>query len=441
MFSFDINPWNVSKSYDYSKLIDKFGISPFKLLLPKINEPNIYMKRNIIFGHRNFEPIINCINNKSFFVVLDGFMPTGVAHFGHKLVMDQIIWYQKHGGSVIISIADLEAHAVRGLPLKKCFEIGINEYILNIIALGLDPEKTFFYFQSKNNNLLKLSFDLGMNINYNELSSIYGFSESTHISNMFCTLNQSSDILMPQLKEYYGPCNIVVPVGIDQDPHIRLTRDIIHKKNLFNIEKRVDSNNNIYFSIRCKKVSEELFSLLEKELKSLNFEIKKSKMHIDVFNCFNIEKLRLLIKNFLLDNNYNYFEEPSSTYHKFMTGLNGGKMSSSIPESHISLSELPINLEKKINKSKTGGKETLNEQRIYGGNPYNCQIFEFFLYHLYNNEKDINELYNDCISGKLFCGNCKKILIEKLAIFLKNHNEKKEIILSKEDLTKFLNKF
>ena len=36
MFSFDINPWNVSKSYDYSKLIDKFGISPFRSLLPKI---------------------------------------------------------------------------------------------------------------------------------------------------------------------------------------------------------------------------------------------------------------------------------------------------------------------------------------------------------------------------------------------------------------------
>ena len=258
---------------------------------------------------------------------------------------------------------------------------------------------------------------------------------------MFCTLNQSSDILMPQLKEYYGPCNVVIPVGIDQDPHIRLTRDIINKKNLFYIEKRIDSKNNSFLSIRCKKVSEELMLSLEKELLSMNLKIKKSKMHIDILNCLNIDLLKSIVKNLLLNNGYNFFNEPSSTYHKFMTGLNGGKMSSSILDSHVSLSELPLNLKKKIIKAKTGGRETLNEQRIFGGNPEKCPMFEFYLYHLCNKENDINEIYDNCINGKLFCGNCKKDIVEKLLVFLKNHNEKKEMILEKNDLTKFLNNF
>jgi len=35
------------------------------------------------------------------------------------------------------------------------------------------------------------------------------------------------------------------------------------------------------------------------------------------------------------------FIPPASIYHRFMTGLTGGKMSSSRPESHISLTEEP----------------------------------------------------------------------------------------------------
>jgi len=33
-------------------------------------------------------------------------------------------------------------------------------------------------------------------------------------------------MLHPQLKEFENPCPVVVPVGIDQDPHLRLARDI-----------------------------------------------------------------------------------------------------------------------------------------------------------------------------------------------------------------------
>lgn len=35
-----------------------------------------------------------------------------------------------------------------------------------------------------------------------------------------------ADILHPQLEEFGGPCPTVIPVGIDQDPHIRLARDV-----------------------------------------------------------------------------------------------------------------------------------------------------------------------------------------------------------------------
>jgi tryptophanyl-tRNA synthetase len=42
-------------------------------------------------------------------------------------------------------------------------------------------------------------------------------------------LIQVGDILLPQLKDFGGPKPVVVPVGADQDPHIRLTRDLASK--------------------------------------------------------------------------------------------------------------------------------------------------------------------------------------------------------------------
>ena len=39
-------------------------------------------------------------------------------------------------------------------------------------------------------------------------------------------LFQAGDILMPQLPELGGPKPVLVPVGADQDPHIRLARDL-----------------------------------------------------------------------------------------------------------------------------------------------------------------------------------------------------------------------
>ncbi len=39
-------------------------------------------------------------------------------------------------------------------------------------------------------------------------------------------LVQVGDILHPQTDEYGGLRPIVVPVGVDQDPHLRLTRGL-----------------------------------------------------------------------------------------------------------------------------------------------------------------------------------------------------------------------
>ena len=428
-----LDPWKSSEITDYAKLFDEFGISDFDDVLGSIPDPHRYMRRHLIFGHRNFEPIADAIANHKKFAVLDGFMPSGHSHLGHKMVMDQIVWYQKNGAKVFVGIADREAYAVRGFSWEKCRDIGIEEYLVSLIAFGLEPKDTYLYFQSKCAPVKDLAFELGANVTFSELSAIYGFSGETHLSHMMSTATQAADILLPQLKEFGGPCPVVVPVGPDQDPHIRLTRGLAAKMNMFLIEERTDAKDNKpYLSVRSKDAPagalSDIAAAVKKEIleKGLQASVKESKEHADITGAFDKEELRRIVEKIEIDYGGYAFLEPSSTYHRFMTGLQGGKMSSSIPESHIALTEDPKSGAKKVSRAKTGGRASLEEQKELGGEPDKCSVFELLVFHLSDDDNELLQIREECLAGKRLCGTCKKLASERMEAFLKDHQEKRE---------------
>jgi len=425
-----LDPWKSSEISDYSKLFIEFGISPFADVVGDISRPHKYMTRGIIFGHRGFETIAKAISEKKPFVVLDGFMPTGKAHFGHKMVMDQIVWYQQNGGIAVVGIADREAHAVRGYTWEECKKIGVEEYLISLIALGLQPKKTRLYFQSEFWAVKDLAFELGTKVNFSELSSIYGFSGETHLAHMVSTVTQGADILHSQLKEFEGPIPVVVPVGADQDPHIRLTRDMASKMNMFLIEQREDAKLGKYWSVRGKNAPEKSFQEIGQKIKSLGVSAKISKEHMDIFGNISKEDLDAIVMEVELDNGGYAFIPPASTYHRFMTGLTGGKMSSSIPDSNIALSEDPKSAVKKIMKAKTGGRVTVEEQKEFGGDPSQCSVYEFCLFHLMD-DAELDQMEKECRTGHILCGACKKRAADKLEAFLIDFAKKREDAYSK----------
>ena len=114
--------------------------------------------------------------------------------------------------------------------LEESKKIAIDEYITNYIALGLDLKNVEIYFQSerskdakKSNAYYRLQNILAKHATFNEFKAVYG--EITP-GKMISSLLQASDMLHPQLPEFEEFCSVVVPVGIDQDPHLRLARDI-----------------------------------------------------------------------------------------------------------------------------------------------------------------------------------------------------------------------
>lgn len=440
----EINPWGVTDITDYTRLFDDFGISRFTDMLNQIATPHLYMRRGIIVGHRGYEDVLRAMIERSPFAVMSGFMPSGKIHLGGKMVMDEIIWHQRMGGDAFACIADMESHSVRGVSWKQCKETGVNEYILSLVALGFDVEKGHIYFQSENKKLRDLAFELGTAVNFSELSAIYGFQGDVNIAHMISVLVQNADILQPQLHEYDGPKPAVIPVGIDQDPHIRLTRDIASRMRMFLVEKRLHTDQKPYISVRAKKADS---GALEEIARRIDGQKKVYEMHMDLFGIeeSEIDNTMRAIEEIVRDVEIEYggygFFLPAATYHRFVQGLTGGKMSSSVPESYIALTEPPEEAAEKVKRAKTGGRVTVEEQKNLGGSPEECTIYELLMAHLTEGDAQVKEIFEDCKSGERLCKACKTQAAELMFSFLKRHQEErenaKEVLMKHDDYKKW----
>lgn len=225
-----VTPWEVSGEIDYKKLIRKFGIKPLPSL-PKVFNDNVLFRRKAVFAHRDFEKILDCIKNRKEFVMMTGLMPSGDFHFGHMLLAQQMIFYQTLGAKLYIAVADLEAYNAREKSLEELKKIAIDQYLINYIALGLKPKNVDFYFQSersrdakKSNAYYRLASNFSRYATFNEFRAIYG---AISPGKMNASLLQAADMFHPQLPEFEGkPIPTFIPVGTDQDPHIRIARDM-----------------------------------------------------------------------------------------------------------------------------------------------------------------------------------------------------------------------
>ncbi len=406
-----VTPWEVEGVVDYDRLMKEFGIQPFSEILGRIPNPNKLMRRGVIFGHRDYDRILDAMSEGRPWAVMSGFMPSGLPHFGHKMTMDEIVWHQRMGGKAFVAIADMEAHVVRGLSWEKTREIGML-YLKSIVALGLKPDNAVLYFQSSSRHVKDLAFELSAEVNWSELKAIYGFTSETTLARMFVTSVQAADILHPQLKEFGGPKPVVVPVGADQDPHLRLTRDLASRISVFSFE-RIEGG----VRVRSRKGREYL-----DRIRDIGFECRVYEEHIDFFG--DPKEIEDEIRRVELELGGFAFIPPSSTYHRFITGLTGGKMSSSKPESYISLFDDPEVGAKKVRKALTGGRVSAEEQRRLGGEPDRCTVFELFTFHLIEDDEELEEIRRKCRSGEMLCGHCKKMASELVEEFLREFQDR-----------------
>ena len=438
-----IDPWGSSQSTDYSRIIEKFGLSSMEGV--SLDSPSRLHRRGIVFAHRDLNMVLEAKRLGSPFGVLTGLMPSGKMHLGHSMVIDQVKWFQEQGGDVTIAVADLESTATRGISLAEGRKIAREEYVAYYAALGLDPDKTTVYFQSQRNVVQKLGFQLGKRTNLSELEAIYGFDGSTNLAHVQAPLVQAGDILHPQLDEYGGLRPIVVPVGIDQDPHLRLTRGLAAKTNWFNVSDAkmglqvgvsVQDENASVMGVEPsgrvnKDVQKQVFSRIVDAVSGLGYsDIMSNPKHgtVNIPSATGKDKGAIRIALLSLEREMGGMGllAPSSTYHRFAVGMTGDKMSSSKPKTTLFLGDDVATAEKKIKKSFSGGQATVEEHRRLGGDPDKDVAYQYMMYFFEEDDSFLEEINQGYRAGKILAGEMKQMCIERATEWLTNLSEKRD---------------
>ena len=432
----NIDPWSSEQSTDYDRMIEQFGLTPMNLR--SMPNPGMLHRRGIVFAHRDFDVITESIIKGDPFGVLTGLMPSGRMHLGHSMVIEQVRWFQEQGADVTVAVADLEALATRGTSLPKGRETALREYVLNYAALGLDADKTDVYFQSSRPEVQRLAFTLGKRTNLSELDAIYGFGGDTNLAHVQAPLVQVGDIVHPQLDDFGGLRPIVVPVGVDQDPHLRLTRDITQKTNWFNVKKRKSGGLTVALSVqednlaemgvsqtgridmdsRAKLVGNIVDSIAELGFSDIKSNPKHGIIEIPGATMGDRSRIRIMLLQIERDLGGLGLMPPCSTYHRFAVGMTGDKMSSSKPESTIFMDDEIDSMERKVKRAISGGQPTVEEHRRLGGDVSKDVAYQYLQFFFENDDTALAEVKSEYESGRMLAGEVKQICIDRATDWL-----------------------
>jgi len=239
MDDFIVTPWNVKGNINYDVLIEKFGTQRIdENLLKRIKkhtgELHHFLRRKIFFSHRDLDFILNEYEKGNKFFLYTGRAPSGKVHLGHLIPWIFTKWLQdKFDVELFFQFPDEEKFLFKENLTFEETEKTLYDNMLDVIAIGFNPEKTHFLIDTKHANLMfKEACKVAKKITLSTAKATFGFTDENNIGEIFYTAMQAVPAFLPSI--IYNkkiPCLIVC--AIDQDPHFRIARDIIPKLNFY----------------------------------------------------------------------------------------------------------------------------------------------------------------------------------------------------------------
>ena len=230
---FVVTPYEVRGRIDYVRLREQFGTQELTPeLLAKLHrltggDLHPLLTRGIYYSHRDLGAVLDGFTAGKPFFLYSGRGPSGPLHTSHLIHFDLCLWLQARlGVPMYIQITDDEKYWARsGLTREETASWGL-ENLYDILALGFDPKRTHVFFDSRSiAALYPLAIRVARKIPYSTVKAVFGFEPSTNIGLVFYTALQTVPCFWPSWAEGHSvPC--LIPCGIDQDPHFRVTRDI-----------------------------------------------------------------------------------------------------------------------------------------------------------------------------------------------------------------------
>ncbi len=232
---FVVTPWEVKGDIDYDRLIKEFGTEAIDdKVLARIKkhtkELHPFLRRKIFFSHRDLNWVLDEYEKGNKFYLYTGRSPSGPVHIGHLIPWMFTKWLQdKFNVTLLFQIPDEEKVFFQEDLTFKDTEKWAYENILDIIALGFDPQKTKIFLDTQYaKTMYKLACEVAKRVTFSTAKAVFGFTNQNNLGSIFYTAMQSVPAFLPSI--YEGkPTPCLIPYAIDQDAHFRVTRDIAPK--------------------------------------------------------------------------------------------------------------------------------------------------------------------------------------------------------------------
>jgi len=358
---FVVTPYEVRGPVDYDRLREMFGTQELTgELLARIRrlaggELHPLLERGIYYTHRDLGGLLDAFEAGRPFFLYSGRGPSGPLHTSHLAQFELCRWIQaRFRVPMYIQITDDEKFWSRsGLTREETVRWGY-ENLYDILALGFDPASTRVFFDSRSiAALYPLAIRVARKIPYSSVKAVFGLEPSTNIGWIFYTALQTVPCFWPSWAERRSvPC--LIPCGIDQDPHFRLTRDIAEGLG---------------------------------------------------------------------------YPKPALVHSRMVPGLLGEAAMSTTgasPENALFLNDPPKVVERKVRNAFTGGRATVEEQRRLGATPEVCSVWALWRSRFAESGEVFDRITQDCRSGKMLCGECKALLLERIHRFYAAHAAARE---------------
>ncbi len=208
---------------DNEKLVSRFGAQRISDLQ---EVPDCYtFKRDLIYSHRDFDVFLDALKRGEPCAIVSGFNASGTIHIGHRAVFDTNIYFQREFGvRVFIPISDDESYITGKVKTQEEGKNNALALARELLAYGFDPHKTYFIIDQIYTSIYNLAIKLSRRVTISELKATYGYKDGDNPGLFFYPTVQSAHILLPQ--EKFGIKHVLVPIGPDEDSHIRICRDI-----------------------------------------------------------------------------------------------------------------------------------------------------------------------------------------------------------------------
>lgn len=226
---FTVTPYTVTGDIDYDRLLDQFGADELTddqiAEFPGPGHPLV--RRRVFYAERDVDEFLAAANAGETHSIVTGRGPSGPMHIGHIFPFYFAKYLQDQAGTLVyIPISDDEKYFLKDEPLEGISD-HTRENLRDLLAVGFDPERTRIIVDTADADVVyPLATAFANEVTQSTVDSTYGEPENVGLS--FYPAVQATHLLLPQLVE--GRHSTLVPIAVDQDPHVRVCRDIAAKR-------------------------------------------------------------------------------------------------------------------------------------------------------------------------------------------------------------------